>query len=149
MLRTSKSVVLGGVCLVVVVCVTSVVVLITRAANDSSATTAQTAPSRPVNRAAGIWHCNRKPLALLDNSVSDLDLQAAQQLCFQDEQTGREIRVVYDPSANGGQGRYRVFYPTVTGIEHHIDVNMGSTIVLLSGGNITRVGRPAETGTVI
>lgn len=49
---------------------------------------------------------------------------------YQDEQTtNREIRVVYDPSANSGQGRYRVFYPTVTGIEHHIDVNMGSTIV--------------------
>lgn len=48
---------------------------------------------------------------------------------FQDEQTGREIRVVYDASANNGQGRYRVFYPTVTGIEHQIDVNMGTTIV--------------------
>ena len=50
MLRTSKSVVLGGVCLVVAVCVTSAVVLITRAANDSSSHTAQTSPSRPVNR---------------------------------------------------------------------------------------------------
>ena len=49
---------------------------------------------------------------------------------FQDEQTtNREIRVVYDPSANSGQGRYRVHYLTVTGIEHHIDVNMGATIV--------------------
>jgi len=49
---------------------------------------------------------------------------------FQDEQTtNREIQVVYDPSANSGQGRYRVFYPTVTGIQHFIDVNMGTTIV--------------------
>ncbi|HEX5832789.1 MAG TPA: hypothetical protein VFY34_02995, partial [Pyrinomonadaceae bacterium] len=49
---------------------------------------------------------------------------------YQDEQTtNREIRVVYDPAANSGQGRYRVFYPTVTGIEHYIDVNMGTTIV--------------------
>ena len=49
---------------------------------------------------------------------------------FQDEQTtNREIRVVYDPSANGGQGRYRVHYPTVTGIQHFIDVNMGTTSV--------------------
>ena len=48
---------------------------------------------------------------------------------YQDEQTGREIRVAYDPAANSGQGRYRVFYPTVTGIEHYIDVNMGTTIV--------------------
>jgi RHS repeat-associated protein len=48
---------------------------------------------------------------------------------FQDEQTGREIRVVYDPAANGGQGRYRIFYPTVTGLEHFIDVNMGTTTV--------------------
>jgi hypothetical protein len=49
---------------------------------------------------------------------------------YQDEQTtNREIRVVYDPAANSGQGRYRVFYPTVTGIEHYVDVNMGTTIV--------------------
>jgi YD repeat-containing protein len=48
---------------------------------------------------------------------------------YQDEQTGREIRVVYDPAANSGQGRYRVFYKTVTGIEHYVDVNMGTTIV--------------------
>jgi hypothetical protein len=48
---------------------------------------------------------------------------------YQDEQTGREIRVVYDPAANSGQGRYRVHYPTVTGIQHFIDVNMGTTVV--------------------
>src|ERR1700752_5200365 len=48
---------------------------------------------------------------------------------FQDEQTGREIRVLYDPAANGGQGRYRVFFPTVTGIQHFIDVNIGTTTV--------------------
>ena len=50
MLRTSRSVVLGLVCLVVVVCITSAVVLITRAASYSSSTTAQTAPSRPGNK---------------------------------------------------------------------------------------------------
>jgi RHS repeat-associated protein len=48
---------------------------------------------------------------------------------FQDEQTTREIRVIYDPTANGGLGRYRIFYPTVTGISHFIDVNMGTTTV--------------------
>ena len=48
---------------------------------------------------------------------------------YQDEQTGREIRLVYDPAANNNQGRYRVFYRTVTGLEHFIDVNMGTTTV--------------------
>ncbi|MFN2404941.1 MAG: RHS repeat domain-containing protein, partial [Pyrinomonadaceae bacterium] len=48
---------------------------------------------------------------------------------YQDEQTGREIRVVYDPSANSNQGRYRVWYPTVGGTQHYIDVNMGTTVV--------------------
>ena len=48
---------------------------------------------------------------------------------YQDEQTSREIRVVYDPAANNNQGRYRIFYRTVTGIEHFIDVNMGTTTV--------------------
>src|SRR5687767_4545095 len=48
---------------------------------------------------------------------------------FQDEQTGREIRVAYDAAANSGQGQYRVWYPTVTGIQHFIDVNMGTTTV--------------------
>ena len=48
---------------------------------------------------------------------------------YQDEQTSREIRVVYDPSANSNQGRYRVWYPTVGGTQHYIDVNMGSTVV--------------------
>ena len=50
MLRTSKSVVLMGVCLVVVVCVTSAVVLITRASNDSSLPTSHNAASRPANK---------------------------------------------------------------------------------------------------
>lgn len=50
MLRTSKSVILGGVCLVVVVCVSSAVVLITRAASDSSSQASQTPPSRPANK---------------------------------------------------------------------------------------------------
>jgi len=50
MLRTSKRVVLGGVCLVIVVCVTSAVVLITRASSDASSQTSQTPPSRPANK---------------------------------------------------------------------------------------------------
>lgn len=50
MLRTSKSVVLGVVCLVVVVCVTSGVVLITRASSDSSSPSSQAPPSRPANK---------------------------------------------------------------------------------------------------
>lgn len=52
MLRTSKSFVLGGVCLAVVVCVTSAVVLITRAANGSSAQPSPIAPSRRINKGA-------------------------------------------------------------------------------------------------
>src|SRR6185503_7905642 len=48
---------------------------------------------------------------------------------YQDEQTGREIRITYDGSANGGQGQYRVWYPTVGGSEQHIDINMGTTTV--------------------
>lgn len=50
MSRTPKSFVLGGVCLAVVGCVTSAVVLITRASNNSSLQTTQTASSRPVNK---------------------------------------------------------------------------------------------------
>lgn len=48
---------------------------------------------------------------------------------YQDEQTDREIRITYDPAANGGQGQYRVWYPTVGGTQHYIDVNMGTTTV--------------------
>ena len=50
MLRTSKSFVLVGVCLVVVTCVTSAVVLITRDSSGSSSQTSQTPPSRPANK---------------------------------------------------------------------------------------------------
>ena len=49
---------------------------------------------------------------------------------YQDEQTGREIRVTYDPAGFGGQGQYRVWFPTVTGIQHYIDINMGTTTVV-------------------
>jgi hypothetical protein len=48
---------------------------------------------------------------------------------IQDEQTGREIKITYDPSANGGDGQSRIWYRTVTGIEHHIDLNWGTTTV--------------------
>ncbi|HBB89635.1 MAG TPA: hypothetical protein DC047_18670 [Blastocatellia bacterium] len=43
---------------------------------------------------------------------------------YQDEQTGREIRLsVYEPSSNE-TGKYQVWYQTVTGIWQHIDINM-------------------------
>ena len=45
---------------------------------------------------------------------------------YQDEQTGREIRLTYNPA---GPGQYQVWYKTVTGIEHHIDINLGTTMV--------------------
>jgi YD repeat-containing protein len=48
---------------------------------------------------------------------------------YQDEQTGREIRLAYDASANGGWGQYRVWYPTVGGTQQYIEINMGSTTV--------------------
>ena len=48
---------------------------------------------------------------------------------YQDEQTGREIRTTYDPSANGGHGQSRVWYKTVGGIEQHIDINWGTTSI--------------------
>ena len=48
---------------------------------------------------------------------------------YQDEHTGREIRVIYDPAANGGQGQYRVWYDTIGGVDQHIDINMGTTTV--------------------
>jgi hypothetical protein len=51
MLQTSKNLAVGAVCLVVVVCVTCVVVLITRASSDSLSPAAQTsAASRQVNK---------------------------------------------------------------------------------------------------
>ncbi|HKG46248.1 MAG TPA: hypothetical protein VKB02_05950, partial [Pyrinomonadaceae bacterium] len=48
---------------------------------------------------------------------------------YQDEQTTREIRTTYDPSANGGSGQARVWYSTAGGTEHHIDINFGTTSV--------------------
>ena len=48
---------------------------------------------------------------------------------YQDEQTGREIRVTYDPAANGGVGQFRVWYPTVGGTQHYVEINMGNTTV--------------------
>lgn len=45
---------------------------------------------------------------------------------YQDEQTGRELRLTYN---SAGQGQYQVWYSTVTGIQQHIDINLGSTTV--------------------
>jgi RHS repeat-associated protein len=48
---------------------------------------------------------------------------------YQDEQTGREIRYLYDPLANGGQGQGRVTYQTVGGAQKYIYINFGYTYV--------------------
>ena len=48
---------------------------------------------------------------------------------YQDELTSREIRYVYDPSGNGGQGQGKVFYQTVGGTQEEIDINFGTTTV--------------------
>jgi RHS repeat-associated protein len=48
---------------------------------------------------------------------------------IQDEQTGREIRLTYDPSANNGWGQTQIIYPTVTGIQQTIAINYGTTRV--------------------
>src|SRR5687767_1853052 len=56
---------------------------------------------------------------------------------YQDEQTGREIRLTYNPA---GQGQYRVQYKTVGGTEHHIDINLGTTTVQGKLYSITQPG---------
>lgn len=48
---------------------------------------------------------------------------------YQDEQTGREIRYFYDPSANNNNGQGQVWYQTVGGTWMHIDINFGTTDV--------------------
>ncbi len=48
---------------------------------------------------------------------------------YQDEQTGREIRYLYDPAGNGGKGQGRVYYKTVTGVEKQITINFDVTTV--------------------
>jgi RHS repeat-associated protein len=49
---------------------------------------------------------------------------------IQDEQTGREIKVTYDPSGNNGQGQSHVLYKTVGGVGwQSIDINYGTTHV--------------------
>src|SRR6201988_1420353 len=45
---------------------------------------------------------------------------------YQDEQTSRELRLVYNPA---GQGQYQVWYNTVGGVAQHIDINLGTTTV--------------------
>jgi RHS repeat-associated protein len=45
---------------------------------------------------------------------------------YQDEQTGRELRLTYN---SAGQGQYQVWYNTVTGAQEHIDVNLATTTV--------------------
>lgn len=47
---------------------------------------------------------------------------------YQDEQSGREIRVTYNPNGGAGFGQTQIWYPTVGG-EQHIDINYGETIV--------------------
>jgi hypothetical protein len=48
---------------------------------------------------------------------------------YQDEQTGREVRYLYDAAANNGQGQGRVYYKAVGNTEMHIDINFGHTTV--------------------
>ena len=45
---------------------------------------------------------------------------------YQDEQTGREIRLTYNAA---GQGQWQVWYNTVTGLQQHIDINLRTTTV--------------------
>ena len=45
----------------------------------------------------------------------------------QDELTGREIRVVFNPAGNGGQGQTQVQYQTVGGAWTAVTVNLGTT----------------------
>ena len=45
---------------------------------------------------------------------------------YQDEQTGRELKLIYNP-ADGGQ--YEVWYKTVTGVDQHVDIKFGTTTV--------------------
>jgi len=56
---------------------------------------------------------------------------------YRDEQTNREIRLTYNPS---GGGQYQVWYKTVTGLDQHIDVNLGTTTVQ---GKLYTVRAPA------
>lgn len=56
---------------------------------------------------------------------------------YQDEQTNREIRITYNPA---GQGQTQVWYKTVGGTEHHIDINWGTTTVQ---GKLYSVNKPA------
>jgi YD repeat-containing protein len=48
---------------------------------------------------------------------------------YQDEQTGREIRYVYDPAGNGGKGQGQVWYQAVGGTWMHVDINFDTTLV--------------------
>lgn len=64
---------------------------------------------------------------------------------YQDEQTGREIRVTYDGAANGGQGQFRVYYSAVGAVEQHIDINMGTTTVQGKTYPVTDWDQGAET----
>jgi RHS repeat-associated protein len=48
---------------------------------------------------------------------------------IQDERTGREIRYVYDPDGNGGNGQQVVQYQTVGGAWVNIQINFDTTVV--------------------
>jgi RHS repeat-associated protein len=42
---------------------------------------------------------------------------------YQDEQTGREIKVIWSPTVNNGKGQTRVWYQVVGGDWKHVDIN--------------------------
>lgn len=67
---------------------------------------------------------------------------------YQDEQTSREIKYVYDPAGNSGQGLGQVVYQTVGGAWMTINVNFGSTHVQ---GKVYDFGDPvcADAGFLI
>lgn len=58
---------------------------------------------------------------------------------YQDEQTGREIKYVYDSAGNGGQGLGQVQYQTVGGTWMTITINFGTTHVF---GKVYAVNDP-------
>jgi RHS repeat-associated protein len=48
---------------------------------------------------------------------------------YQDEQTGREIKITYSQTANNGKGQTRVWYQRVDGDWMHVDINHDTTHV--------------------
>jgi hypothetical protein len=62
---------------------------------------------------------------------------------FQDEQTGREIKYIYDPGGNAGKGQGHVLYQTIGGTWQSIDINYDTTRVQ---GKLYRVTDWTEFG---